>query len=106
MADVSYADVIRTVNGLLKTKYPEITRYGNDTVDKAVPPYFFVECVPVGAEHVTKNMLHKGCSVLITYMQKTPAQMDNLEKAEEIGELLGMTIRIGRRELLCTPIWS
>ena len=69
MADVSYADVIRTVNGLLKTKYPEITRYGNDTVDKAVPPYFFVECVPVGAEHVTKNMLHKGCSVLITYMQ-------------------------------------
>lgn len=65
MADVSYADVIRTVNGLLKTKYPEITRYGNDTVDKAVPPYFFVECVPVGAEHVTKNMLHKGCSVLI-----------------------------------------
>ena len=84
MADVSYADVIRTVNGLLKTKYPEITRYGNDTVDKAVPPYFFVECVPVGAEHVTKNMLHKGCSVLITYMQRTPAQMDNLEKAEEI----------------------
>lgn len=69
-------------------------------MDKAVPPYFFVECVPVGAEHVTKNMLHKGCSVLITYMQKTPAQMDNLEKAEEIGELLGMTIRIGRRELL------
>ena len=100
MADVSYAGVIRTVNGLLKTKYPEITRYGNDTVDQAVPPYFFVECVPVGAEHVTKNMLHKGCSVLITYMQKTPAQMDNLEKAEEIGELLGMTIRIGRRELL------
>ena len=26
MADVSYADVIRTVNGLLKTKYPEITK--------------------------------------------------------------------------------
>ena len=68
MADVSYADVIRTVNGLIKTKYPEITRYGNDTVDKAVPPYFFVECVPVGAEHVTKNMLHKGCSVLIQFL--------------------------------------
>ena len=26
MADVSYADVIRTVNGLIKTKYPEITK--------------------------------------------------------------------------------
>lgn len=100
MADVSYADVIRTVNGLLKTKYPEITRYGNDTVDKAVPPYFFVECVPVGAEHVTKNMLHKSCSVLITYVQRVPDQLDNLEKAEEIGELLGMTVRIRDRELL------
>lgn len=38
MADVSYADVIRTVNGLLKTKYPEITRYGNEYGCKAVPP--------------------------------------------------------------------
>ena len=48
MADVSYADVIRTVNDILKVNYPEITRYGNDTVDKAVPPYFFVECIPAG----------------------------------------------------------
>ena len=100
MADVQYADVIRTVNGLLKQKYPEITRYGNDTVDKAVPPYFFVECVPTGMDRQTKNMLHKSCSVLITYVQRVPDQLDNLEKAEEIGELLGMTVRIRDRELL------
>ena len=100
MADVQYADVIRTVNGLLKQKYPEITRYGNDTVDKAVPPYFFVECVPAGMDRQTKNMLHKSCSVLITYVQRVPDQLDNLEKAEEIGELLGMTVRIRDRELL------
>ena len=71
MADVQYADVIRTVNGLLKQRYPEITRYGNDTVDKAVPPYFFVECVPAGMDRQTKNMLHKSCSVLITYVQRS-----------------------------------
>lgn len=100
MADVQYADVIRTANGLLKQKYPEITRYGNDTVDKAVPPYFFVECVPAGMDRQTKNMLHKSCSVLITYVQRVPDQLDNLEKAEEIGELLGMTVRIRDRELL------
>lgn len=100
MADVQYADVIRTANGLLKQKYPEITRYGNDTVDKAVPPYFFVECVPAGMDRQTKNMLHKSCSVLITYVQRVPDQLDNLEKAEEIGELLGMTVRITDRELL------
>ena len=54
MADVSYADVIRTVNDILKVNYPEITRYGNDTVDKAVPPYFFVECIPAGVNRQTK----------------------------------------------------
>mgnify|MGYP003215258550 FL=1 len=48
MSDVTYADIIRTVNNILKEIYPEITRYGNDTVDKAVPPYFFVECIPAG----------------------------------------------------------
>lgn len=100
MADIQYADVIRTVNGLLKQRYPEITRYGNDTVDKAVPPYFFVECVPAGMDRQTKNMLHKSGSVLITYVQRVPDQLDNLEKAEEIGELLGMTVRIRDRELL------
>ena len=69
MADVSYADVIRTVNDILKVNYPEITRYGNDTVDKAVPPYFFVECIPAGVNRQTKNMMNKSCSVMITYVQ-------------------------------------
>lgn len=46
MADVSYADVIRAVNGLLKTKYPEITRYGNDTVIKPFPRIFLWNVFP------------------------------------------------------------
>ena len=87
MSDVSYADVIRTVNGILKEMYPKITRYGNDTVDKAVPPYFFVECVPAGVNRQTRNMLHKTCSVLITYVQRVPDQLDNLTKADEIEKM-------------------
>lgn len=99
MADVQYADVIRTVNGLLKQKYPEIIRYGNDTADKAVPPYFFVECIPAGIDRQTKNMMNKSCTVLITYVQRIPNQEDNLLKAEEIGEKLGMIIYINERKL-------
>ena len=68
MSDVTYADIIRTVNNILKEIYPEITRYGNDTVDKAVPPYFFVECIPVGVNRQTKNMLNKSCSVMIRWI--------------------------------------
>ena len=99
MADVSYADVIRTVNDILKETYPEITRYGNDTVDKAVPPYFFVECIPAGINRQTKNMLNKSCSVMITYVQRVSEQVDNLSKAEKIGEKLGMNLCVNDRQL-------
>lgn len=99
MSDVSYADVIRTVNDILKVNYPEITRYGNDTVDKAVPPYFFVECIPVGVNRQTKNMLNKSCSVMITYVQRISNQVDNLSKAEKIGEKLGMNLCVNDRQL-------
>ena len=99
MSDVTYADVIRTVNGMLKEAYPEITRYGNDTVDKAVPPYFFVECIPVGINRQTRNMMNKSCRVIITYVQKVSDQVDNLTKAERLGEKLGMNIRINERKL-------
>ncbi len=99
MREISYADAIRTMNGILKELYPKITRYGNDTVDKAVPPYFFVECVPSGINRQTKNILHKTCSILITYVQKVPDQLDNLTKAEEIEKRLGMLLSINDRKL-------
>lgn len=99
MNEIHYSDVIRTVNAILKELYPKITRYGNDTVDKATPPYFFVECVPSGINRQTRNMLHKTCSILITYVQRIPDQTDNLEKAEEIGKRLGMTLSVGSRKL-------
>ena len=99
MSDVTYADIIRAVNSLLKEEYPQITRYGNDTVDKAVPPYFFVECVPAGINRQTRNMMNKSCSVLITYVQKIPDQVDNLLKAETLCEKLGMVLKIRNRSL-------
>ena len=99
MSDVTYADIIRTVNNILKEIYPEITRYGNDTVDKAVPPYFFVECIPAGVNRQTKNMMNKSCSVMITYVQRISNQVDNLFKAEKIEEMLGMNLCVNERQL-------
>lgn len=99
MLEVHYSDLIRTVNNILHELYPKITRYGNDTVDKAIPPYFFVECVPAGINRQTKNILHKTCSILITYVQRIPDQVDNLAKAEEIAEKLGMLLFVNDRKL-------
>lgn len=102
MAEIRYADVIREMNQVLKDLYPNITRYGNDSIDKAVPPYFFVECIPTNIIRQTRNMLHKGCTVMITYVQKIPNQVDNLDKVEVIEEALGMAFKIHDRTILVT----
>lgn len=97
---VTYADIIKEVNLILKREYPDIKRYGNDTVDNAVPPYFFVEVVPLGVSRESKNILKKSCSVKITFVQKTIKQVEALNVIEHIFEVLGMTLDIGSRKLL------
>lgn len=89
----TYAQIITAMNSLLAGEYPSIRRYGNDTVDQAIPPYFFVECVPLGLDYESRNMLHKSCTVKITYVQRVPDQVDNLTKVEAIRELVGMVFR-------------
>lgn len=97
---VTYADIIKEVNLILKREYPDIRRYGNDTVDNAVPPYFFVEVVPLGISRESKNILKKSCSVKITFVQKTIKQVEALNVIEHIFEVLGMTLDVGGRKLL------
>ena len=55
---IIYADIIKEVNLILKREYPNIKRYGNDTVDNAVPPYFFVEVVPFGINRESRYRKH------------------------------------------------
>lgn len=97
---VTYADIIKEVNLILKREYPDIKRYGNDTVDNAAPPYFFVEVVPLGISRESKNILKKSCSVKITFVQKTIKQVEALNVIEHIFEVLGMTLDVGGRKLL------
>lgn len=99
---ITYADIIKEVNLILKKEYPTIKRYGNDTVDNAAPPYFFVEVVPYEVSRESQNMLKKSCSVKITFVQKVVKQVETLEVIERIFETLGMTLRIEGREILVT----
>jgi hypothetical protein len=99
---ITYADIIKEVNLILKREYPNIKRYGNDNVDNAVPPYFFVEVVPYEVSRESQNMLKKSCSVKITFVQKVVKQVEALEVIERIFETLGMTLRIEGRKILVT----
>ena len=98
----TYADIIKEVNLILKREYPNVKRYGNDTVDNAVPPYFFVEIVPLGTDRESKNMMHKSCSVKITFVQKIAKQVEALEVIENIFDALGMVLIVRDRRLLVT----
>lgn len=98
----TYADIIKEVNLILKREYPNVKRYGNDTVDNAVPPYFFVEIVPLGTDRESKNMMHKSCSMKITFVQKIAKQVEALEVIENIFDALGMVLIVGDRRLLVT----
>lgn len=98
----TYADIIKEVNLILKREYPNVKRYGNDTVDNAVPPYFFVEVVPLGTDRESKNMMHKSCSVKITFVQKIAKQVEALDVIENIFDALGMILIVGDRRLLVT----
>lgn len=97
---ITYADIIKEVNLILKKEYPNIKRYGNDTVDNAVPPYFFVEVVPYETSRESQNILKKSCSVKITFVQKTAKQVEALEIIERIFEALGMILKVKGRKLL------
>lgn len=97
---VTYADIIKEVNLILKKEYPDVKRYGTETVDNAVPPYFFVEVVPLGISRESKNILKKSCSVKITFVQKTIKQVEALNVIEHIFEVLGMTLDVGDRKFL------
>nr|DAM81731.1 MAG TPA: tail completion protein [Caudoviricetes sp.] len=99
---ITYADIIKEVNLILKKEYPNIKRYGNDTVDNAVPPYFFVEIVPFGIDRESRNMMHKSCSVKITFVQKIAKQTEALEVIENIFDSLDMVLIIKDRRLLVT----
>lgn len=97
---ITYSDIIKEINLILKREYLNIKRYGNDTVDNAVPPYFFVEIVPYETSRESQNILKKSCSVKITFVQKIAKQVEALEVIERIFEVLGMTLKIKDRKLL------
>ena len=94
--NVTYADIIRKVNDTLATAYPNIKRYGNDTLDKAIPPYFFVELLPLGVDRETKMIRNKRATVYITYIQRVPDQVDQLEKVETLMDAFGMKLKFSR----------
>lgn len=94
-----YSTLLQALNGILAERYPEIKRYGSDTTEGWQKPYFFVECVPFEGNYQTKNFYKKSCSLKITYFQLVNNELDQLEKVEEIRDVMGMKLSTEGRHL-------
>lgn len=96
---MTYGDIMKSVNGILKDLYPDIRRYDSSTDDGTKTPYFVVEVVPTKTDRQTKNMRERRCTVYITYIQKTPDTVDAYEKMEALDKALGMYLKADTRKL-------
>lgn len=96
---MQYSELIQSLNGILERRYPDIGRYGNDTTEGWVKPYFFVECVPYESNYETRNFIKKSCSMKITYFQEEDKELEQLQKVEEIRAAIGMKFTVSSRKL-------
>lgn len=96
---IDYSELIRVLNRILSERYPRIRRYGNDTTEGWHKPYFFIECVPYESNYKTRNFAEKSCSMKITYFQESDDEEDQLRKAGEIREAVGMKFAVAGRSL-------
>lgn len=93
------SDIMTAVNALLKAEYPDIKRYGSDTVDGAKTPYFFVEAVDGPSTPSGLNFRHRTCNLKITYIPGTINQHENLMMANALQEKFGLSFKVKDRRL-------
>lgn len=90
-------DIRTSALDLLKRKYPKYKRYGNEVVEGFDKPSFFVSIMPIANSNTSVNFKFYSYSIMITYFQKEPHEIDNLTKAAEIETLFGYQMKVKDR---------
>lgn len=99
---IKRTDICTTVNLLLKSKYPSYKTYGHEVVEGFDKPSFFVNLVPNTISNESVNYKKYSYSIVITYFQDRPNEIDNLNKADEIQALFGYHLKVGDKLLAIT----
>lgn len=86
---------------MLKGRYPpqQYKIYGKEIREGYNAPCFFTEILDRGSRAETRNFAKGGFTVKITYFQKEKNELDQLEKVDEIKDLLGLFFCVGDRKL-------
>ncbi len=93
-------DILAAGNKVLHDCYQgDIPVYGREVSDGYNTPAFFTEVVTSGYDYGTKCYAELTCAFKITYFQKLPDSIDQMEKVEEIRKAFGLKLPVGDRKV-------
>lgn len=96
-------DILAAGNKLIQAYYKgKIPVYGREVSDGYKTPAFFTEVVTNGYEYGTKCYAQFACAFKITYFQKLPDSVEQLQKVEELRKIFGMKLPVGDRKINVT----
>lgn len=93
-------DILAAGNKVIQSYYKgTIPVYGREVSDGYKVPAFFTEVVTSGYEYGTKNYAKLPCSFKITYFQKLPDSVEQMQKIEELRKIFGLKLAVGDRKV-------
>jgi len=87
-------DIKKACTRMLRTAFPSIPVYDNDTVDGYQRPCFFVEVLSYGRHRESADLQKAAYSYVITYFELTHDEADCLRKYEAICDAFGHAVRV------------
>jgi hypothetical protein len=88
------SDVKRACNQTLKTAFPKVTIYDNDTLDGYKRPSFFTEILSHGRRKTSQYLTQIGFTYRITYFETTHDEAHCLEVYEKICQAFEPAIKV------------
>ncbi|MDF2842474.1 MAG: hypothetical protein K0R00_900 [Herbinix sp.] len=99
---IKLTELYTAANSLLEAKYPNIKIYGNEVKEGYNKPSFFVELRPKKRSNDSMRFKSLAYTIIITYFQDQPNEIDNLTKIDEITEIFGYKLSVNDRKIAVT----
>lgn len=91
------ADIYESITDLLKNKYVNYSTHGHEVTENFSKPCFFVNFASKSITNESANYKKMSYTIIITYYPQEPNEVDNLNKIDEIRELLNFKLKVKER---------
>jgi hypothetical protein len=88
------ADIYESITDLLKNKYENYSTHGHEVTKDFSKPCFFVNFASKSITNESVNYKKMSYTIIITYHPQDINEVDNLNKIDEIRELLNFQLKV------------